>query len=185
MNYSERFKNYLLITLKGMAVGLLISIVLSFILYRPDYYGFDSFELYTFFLFVLISLITSILFAYKDGDNYILGDMLSKVIDGIRDIFLGSAFSANTLFLGGIYLIIGIFKLVIGLAVFLVVALFSSVTYVLNFVYYFIMCILEKCHVLDGKEKLCNALDKMVLVLSVACVIGIIYFGYKYYTKTY
>lgn len=185
MNYSEKFKNYLLITLKGIAVGLLISIVLSFILFRPDKYGFDSFVLYILFLFVPISLIASIIFAYKDGDNYILGDMLSKVIDGIKNLFFGSALSANTTYIGAILLIVGIIKIVIGLIVFSVVALFAGVTYVLNFVYCFIMCILEKCHVLDGKERLCEILDKLVLVLSIVCVVGIIYMGYKYYIKTY
>ena len=185
MNYSKKFKNYLLITLKGIAVGLLISIVLSFILFRPDKYGFDSFVFGALVFFVPISLIVSIILAYKDGDNYILGDMLSKVIDGIKNLFFGSVLSANTTYIGAILLIIGAIKIVIGLIVFSVVALFAGVTYVLNFVYYFIMCVLEKCHVLDGKERLCEVLDKLVLVLSVAYVVGIIYLGYKYYTKTY
>ncbi len=185
MNYSERFKNYLLITLKGFGVGLLISVILSFVFFRPDKYGIDTFVIGVLVLFVPIGLIASIIFAYKDGDNYILGDMLSKVIDGIKNLFFGSALSANTIYIGAILLIIGAIKIVIGLIVFSVVALFAGVTYVLNFVYYFIMCILEKCHVLDGKEKMCEILDKLVLVLSVACVVGIIYFGYKYYTKTY
>lgn len=185
MNYSKRFKNYLLITLKGYLIGLAASAAFIIIVELLANVNLVEYIPLIFILSVPAGLIVSVILAYKEGDSYILGDSLSNILDGIKNLFFGSVFSANTIYIGAILLIVGAIKIVIGLVVFSVVALFAGVTYVLNFVYYFIMCILEKCHLLDGKERLCNALDKMVLVLSVACVIGIIYFGYKYYTKTY
>jgi hypothetical protein len=155
MNYYEtRFKGLMTNTAIGFGIGLAISILLTILMHGTvsSVLGF----------LLLFGPIVSMIICSK---NHVEGFMNSAVLhffSGIKGLFFGSIFSG-----GGLLLVFGMVKLIIGCIIMIPVCIYMAIAYILNLIYFTVMFILEKNGKLDDKQSLCDALDRVVPIAAI------------------
>jgi len=157
MYYEERFKELMKTTAKGFGIGFIISTILSIWVFGLSL----DLILGDLILTIFIGGIISIILCSKNGAKEHMSGAISRVWDGMKDLFFSSIFGNNIYFL-----IFGLFKLFIGVIIMIPVGLFMAVSYFFNLIYLGIMFALEKNNKLDANNALCERLDTLIPILS-------------------
>lgn len=170
MTYSERFKDMLIITAKGFGIGLVLSIILN-IWVGND--GIIQLIGSTIITAIFLGAFASVIICIKNdnGVSRFMGEALSRIATGTLQFAIGgfNGFSPALL-------VVGIIRFMLGLVVLIPVAVYVVMAYIVNFIYYGIMALLEKKSILKEKEELCEIIDKVVAIATgiVSIIIGII-----------
>lgn len=163
MNYKESFQGLMINTGKGFGVGIAIAAIITLLSkYHDISLGLG--------LAIMFGSLASIFFCSRSNVQGYMNTVALSVVTTLKNVFFTSIFSG-----GGVLLILGIAKVMLGIIIMIPVCIYMTFSYVLNIIYFTIMFLLEKFNKLEGKEELCSALDKIVpvasLVLSlVVCV---------------
>ena len=161
MSYRERFFGILRNTLIGWGIGIALSVILIIVT--------GSFNLEDGLLLLLLGLligtIISIVICAKTGNRGFMSSAMTKLWGGMCALFF-SGLSGSTFLL-----VIGIIRLLIGVAIMIPVGLYMVISYFVNFIYLGIMTLVEKFGKIDPESTLCTVLDKISALISVVIVV--------------
>lgn len=170
MSYRERFKEMAVNSLIGLAIGFVISIILTVVIMGESFT--ESVGVILVFT-IFFGAIAAIIICAKKGTQGYMSGAVSNILVGFKDMFFGSLFTGSVFSVP--LLIWGIIKLFIGLVILIPIVIYMSINYIFNIIYLGIMALLEKFNKLENKQDLCEIIDKIVPILSlvvtvVACV---------------
>ncbi len=160
MSYRERFFAILRNTLIGVGGGVAVAVVIILATGFTNTTDIQALLI----LGVLIGTIISIGICAKTGSRGFMSSAMLRLFTGIRSLFFsgltGSAF----------LLVLGLVRLLLGLAIMIPVILYMAVSYFVNFIYLGIMALIESFAKIDPESTVCTILDKMVSVISIVLV---------------
>ncbi len=154
MSYTDQLKIMLRETLGGIKIGAIISAVITVLIFfmnRADnekfpFYGYI--EVLLFFTLLIGAVVAVINFGHSDATDGLLNGKIYDLTSGITASIFGG-------FLGSpLLMIIGVFKIAVGLIVLIPLYSYIAVSFVVTYIYVVIMSILEK------KGKQCNKFSK-------------------------
>lgn len=159
MNYTEKFKQLLKSTIVGFLIGLCISILFTILVVKGEFLHYFN-VIFTLTAFIF-GPIAAIVVSSRYGLEKYIGTAANKIFLGIKGMFFGSTIGG-----GGAFFVIGAAKAIIGAIIMIPVILYMALSYVLNFLYFGIMALLEKGNKIQDKKALCESLDKMIPILA-------------------
>lgn len=163
MCYKENLFDLIKKTFIGLVIGFVLSIVLCLVEDReildelPDILK----------VMVFIGIPIAIVLCARENRLCFLGDGLTNILSGIMNAFSG-LMSGN-----GLGVVFGAAFAILGLLLLVPIILFMGINYLLSLIYFTIMSLFEITNLLNGKEKLCEYLDKSVFFISIATVVYI------------
>lgn len=166
--YSYRFHNILSATIKGFVIGGIASAIIAYLIMLKNFKLGDYLIIVVSFTLV-IGPICSIFVSAKDKTKENLQTKSVKMFYDLKNTFFGITFGFNALFA------LSLIKFVVGVILMVPLFVYMAFSYTCNFVYWGIMCVLEKANKLEGKSDLCRTLDKCVeatplFVTAIVCV---------------